>query len=184
MERAEGNGYSGRRLVAIAPSVAVVVREVPVPRPATFCGGIGGYRLAASASPKSLRVGDPLTLTLDIERGTGSGSLDLISAPDLTANPRIAADFEILDKSPTGRSGGEAKRFEYALRPKRAGVEIPRWQSRSLIPIPNRFRNSRPLQSPWTYRPQVVWMQATLSGRSPQPGPRRSNRGHRESFKT
>ncbi len=125
VERAEGNGYSGRRVVAIAPSVAVVVREVPVPRPATFCGGIGGYRLAASASPKSLRVGDPLTLTLDIERGTGSGSLDLISAPDLTANPRIAADFEILDKSPTGRSAGEAKRFEYALRPKRAGVEIP-----------------------------------------------------------
>ena len=101
------------------------VREVPVPRPATFCGGIGNYRLAASASPTALRVGDPLTLTLDIERGPSSGSLDLISAPDLSANPRIADDFEVLDKHPTGRRDGEVKRFEYALRPKRAGVGIP-----------------------------------------------------------
>jgi hypothetical protein len=72
-----------------------------------------------------LRVGDPLTLTLDIERGQGSGALDLISAPDLSANPKVAADFEIVDKNPTGRKEGELKRFEYALRPKRAGVGIP-----------------------------------------------------------
>jgi len=103
----------------------VQVGDVPVPRPATFCGGIGNYRLAASATPTALRVGDPLTLTLDIERGQSSGSLDLISAPDLAANPQIAADFEILDKNTTGRREGEVKRFEYALRPKRAGVGIP-----------------------------------------------------------
>ena len=121
----EGSNYTGRRLVAVAPAVLVEVREVPLPRPATFCGGIGNYRLAASAKPNELRVGDPLTLTLDIERGQGSGSLDLISAPDLTANSQIAADFEVLDKSPTGRREGEVKRFEYALRPKRAGVGIP-----------------------------------------------------------
>ncbi|MGO9471307.1 MAG: BatD family protein [Isosphaeraceae bacterium] len=121
----EGSSYTGRRLVAVARSVPVEVREVPLPRPATFCGGIGDYRLAASANPSELRVGDPLTLTLAIERGPASGSLDLISAPDLAANPRIAADFEILDKNPTGRKEGEVKRFEYALRPKRAGVAIP-----------------------------------------------------------
>jgi hypothetical protein len=70
-------------------------------------------------------VGDPVTLTLDIQRGQQSGSLALISAPDLSANPRLAADFEIVDKNPTGRSEGEMKRFEYALRPKREGVTIP-----------------------------------------------------------
>ena len=121
----EGSSYTGRRLVAVAPAVTVEVREVPAPRPATYCGGIGNYSLAASASPTALRVGDPLTLTLAIERGQGSGSLDLISAPDLAANSQLAADFEILDKNPTGRKDGEAKRFEYALRPKRAGVDIP-----------------------------------------------------------
>ena len=121
----KGGNYTGRRLVAVASAVSVEVREVPLPRPATFCGGIGSYRLAASANPTTLRVGDPLTLTLNVEREQGSGSLDLISAPDLAANPRIAADFEILDKNPTGRKEGELKRFEYALRPKRAGVGIP-----------------------------------------------------------
>jgi len=125
VEGMKGSNYTGRRLVAVAPAVPVEVREVPLPRPATFCGGIGNYRLAASASPTALRVGDPLTLTLEIARGQASGSLDLISAPDLGANARIAADFEILDKNPTGRREGEVKRFEYALRPKRAGVGIP-----------------------------------------------------------
>ena len=120
----EGSNYTGRRLVAVAPAVSVEVREVPVPRPATFCGGIGNYRLAASASPTALRVGDPLTLTLDFERGQSSGSLDLIGAPDLAANPQIAADFEVLDKNPTGRrEGDEAIRVCPAT--KRAGVGIP-----------------------------------------------------------
>jgi hypothetical protein len=121
----EGSTYTARRLVAVAPAVSLEVRQVPSPRPATFCGGIGSYRLAASASPGTLRVGDPLTLTLEIQRGPGSGSLDLISAPDLAVNPQIAADFEILDKSPTGRKVGESKRFDYALRPKRPGVGVP-----------------------------------------------------------
>ena len=125
MDGKEGSSYTGRRLVAVAPVVPVEVREVPAPRPATFCGGIGNYRLAASASPTALRVGDPLTLTLAIERGHGSGSLDLISAPDLAAIPRLAADFEILDKNPTGRKERETKQFEYGLRPKRAGIGIP-----------------------------------------------------------
>ena len=102
----DGRSYTGRRLVALAPAASVEVREVPLPRPATFCGGIGDYRLAASANPTALRVGDPLTLTLDVKRGLASGSLDLISAPDLTANPQIAADFLegiLVDKSPPGK---------------------------------------------------------------------------------
>jgi hypothetical protein len=125
VEAMKGSNYAGRRLVAVAPAVSLEVREVPGPRPATFCGGIGSYRLAASANPTSLRVGDPLTLSLEFERGPSSGSLDLVSAPDLSANAGIAADFEVVDKSPTGRKAGETKRFEYALRPKRAGVGIP-----------------------------------------------------------
>src|SRR5262249_29255678 len=97
----EGSTYTVRRLVAIAPATTVEGRAVRPPRPATFCGGIGAYRLSASASPKALRVGDPLTLTLDIGREPGSGSLDMISAPDLSANAPLTADFEVIDKSPT-----------------------------------------------------------------------------------
>jgi hypothetical protein len=125
VEGREGSSYTGRPLVAVAPALRVEVRDVPRPRPPTYCGGIGDYRLAASAKANALRVGDPLTLALDIERTPGSGSLDLIAAPDLGANAQLAADFEIVDRNPTGRIQGDIKRFEYALRPKREGVKIP-----------------------------------------------------------
>jgi tetratricopeptide (TPR) repeat protein len=117
--------YIPRRLVASASAVNVEVREVPTPRPVTFCGGIGEYQVFASASPTKLRVGDPLTLTVELERGHQSGSLELISAPDLTAIPELDADFDLIDKSPTGRIDGSRKKFVYAMRPKRSSAGIP-----------------------------------------------------------
>src|SRR5262249_34369495 len=64
----EGGSYTGRRLVAVARAIYLEVRDVPEPRPATYCGGVGDYRFTASARPTALRVGDPLTLTLEVER--------------------------------------------------------------------------------------------------------------------
>ena len=117
--------YIPRRLVASGSAVNVEVREVPTPRPVTFCGGIGEYKVSASASPTKLRVGDPLTLTVELERSPQSGSLELISAPDLTAIPELDADFDLIDKNPTGRIDGTRKKFVYAMRPKRASAGIP-----------------------------------------------------------
>ena len=122
---AQKGEYLARRLVAIAAAVSVEVRVVPSPRPATYTGGIGEYQVAASASPVKLRVGDPLTLTLEFARAPQSGSLELISAPDLTAIPEIADSFEIIDRNPIGRIEGSVKRFAYAMRPKRPGVSLP-----------------------------------------------------------
>jgi hypothetical protein len=117
----EGDQYTAKRLVAMAPAVVIEVRDVPSPRPATYCGGIGEYRIAASAGPTKLRVGDPLTLTLVLERGKASGSLELLSAPDLMSMPQLASDFDVIDRNPTGRIDGDSKKFSYALRPKRPG---------------------------------------------------------------
>jgi hypothetical protein len=121
----ERNQYTARRLVVIAPATNVEVREVPSPRPATYCGGIGEYRVAVSASPTKLRVGDPLTLTLELQRGEQSDSLELVSAPDLAAIPELIADFDLIDNNPTGNVDGATKHFSYGLRPKRPSVEIP-----------------------------------------------------------
>lgn len=121
----DGSEYTAKRLVAIAPAISVEVREVPSPRPPTYCGGIGTYKITANASPITLRVGDPLTLTLELERGDQSGSLELISAPDLHAIPEIAANFDLIDKNPTGRIEGSVKKFAYAMRPKHPDVNIP-----------------------------------------------------------
>ncbi len=135
----EGNGYSARRLVASSQPVSVEVREVPTPRPATYCGGIGEYKVKASASPMKLRVGDPLTLTLELERGSQSGSLELVSAPDLSAIPQLMNDFDLIDKDPTGRVEGTVKKFAYAMRPKRANVMIPSMTVQTFDPKKEEF---------------------------------------------
>ena len=173
-----------KRLVAVAPAVRVEVRDVPTPRPATYCGGIGNYHLAASATPTALRVGDPLTLTLDIERQAGEriAGLDLGSRPG--CEPQLAADFEIVDRNPTGRTEGDVKRFEYALRPKRAGVSIPALAVSVFDPDTKNSRRSPPSPSRCPSRRRAGWARVTWSVRSAVPERRRSSRGRRAFSRT
>ena len=144
----ERKEYLARRLVTNAPAVAVEVREVPSPRPATYCGGIGEYAVSASASPAKLRVGDPLTLTVEVKRGSQSGSLEMVSAPDLLANEQLAADFDVIDRSPTGRVEGSTKKFAYALRPKRPGVTLPAFVVSVFNPESEEFQNLETISIP------------------------------------
>ena len=135
----DGTDFNGKKLVAIAPAIQVLVKEVPSPRPATFTGGIGSYSVKAIASRTKLRVGDPLTLNLDFERGANSGSLELLSAPDLGSIEPIVSDFDIIDSNPTGRVDGDTKKFGYAIRPKRQGVSVPPITLSTFDPISQKF---------------------------------------------
>ena len=136
-----GRQYSAAPLFAMAPLQSVEVRAVPAPRPPLFCGGIGNYKVSVTASPTALRVGDPLTLTLAFEAplGSRSGPLDLISAPDLAANAKLAEDFDIIDKAPTGEAKGGGKRFAYGLRVKKSGPGIPPLTISTFDPQTERF---------------------------------------------
>ncbi len=134
------DGYLARRIVATTSAVEVEVREVPVPRPANFCGGIGEFSATARVSTTKLRVGDPLSLTLELKRKADSGSLELVSAPDLSAIEQLAADFEIIDKEPTGRVDGQVKEFIYVMRPKRAEANIPALSFSTFDPVNETFR--------------------------------------------
>lgn len=138
-----GREYDATRIVAIAPAVNIEVLEVPSPRPNNFIGGIGNYAVSVSATPTKLRVGDPMTLTLQFGQGEGSGSLNLISAPDLTAVPEIADRFDIVDKNPVGRQENSSKKFAFALRPKRAGVSIPALSLSTFDPTSESFSSIR-----------------------------------------
>ncbi|MDX1926275.1 MAG: BatD family protein, partial [Pirellulaceae bacterium] len=121
----EADAYLARKIVATSPAIEVEVREVPLPRPANYCGGIGDFFVEAKASTTKLRVGDPLTLTFEVKRAADAGALDLVSAPDLSVVESLVADFELIDKDPTGRIRGDTKEFEYVMRPKRPDVSIP-----------------------------------------------------------
>ena len=132
-------GTFEKRTIAIAPAVTVQVLEVPTPRPANFTGGIGNYKISATATPSKMRVGDPMTLSLQFSPGKNSGSLELISAPDLSALPEISEQFDIVDKNPVGRVDNNSKKFAFALRPKRAGVSIPALSLSTFDPASENF---------------------------------------------
>ena len=138
-----GSDYVGKKIVAIAPSIDVLVKDVPSPRPVDYTGGIGTYSIRANASPLKLRVGDPLTITLDIERGKDSGSLELLSAPDLGAVNDLTQAFDIIDSKPTGRIEGNTKKFAYAIRPKRPGVGVPAISLSTFDPITQNFVHTK-----------------------------------------
>lgn len=131
--------YTGRKLVVTTNEAVVEVRDVPATRPPTYSGAIGLFSMNASAAPESLRVGDPLTLSLTFERQKGAGSLERLGAPDLSLNEKLAADFDIVDKNPTGETSGNTKKFSYSLRPKRAGVSIPEITASLFDPISEKF---------------------------------------------
>jgi hypothetical protein len=138
---ARGRDYSGRQIYAIAEAKTVQVKAVPSPRPATFCGGIGSYAVSAQATPTTLRVGDPLALTLTFTRSADAGSLEMLSAPNLRSIEALAAGFDIADETPTGEAKGEAKKFVYTLRPKKTGVNIPALPVTVFDPATERFND-------------------------------------------
>jgi len=131
--------YTARKLIVNSNEAVVEVRDVPAARPPGYSGGIGAFTVNASAAPLALRVGDPLTLSLTFERQKGAGSLERLGAPDLSLNEKLAADFDIVDKNPTGESSGDTKKFSYSLRPKRAGVSIPEITASLFDPIAEKF---------------------------------------------
>lgn len=110
---------------AIGP--AVTVRVVPPPdegRPEWFVGSVGQeLNATASFDATTCKVGDPLTLSLDV---TGRISISNLRTPLLNLQPELAKDFRIYDDNVTADTLPDGKRFTYRVRPMREGtLEFP-----------------------------------------------------------
>ena len=106
---------------------AVTVRVVPPPdegRPEWFIGSVGKSMKATAAFDASVcKVGDPLTLTLEL---TGPISVSNLRTPILNLQPELAKDFRIYDDNVTADTLPNGKRFKYRVRPIREGtLEFP-----------------------------------------------------------
>jgi hypothetical protein len=106
---------------------AVTVRVVPPPeegRPDYFVGSVGkSMRATASLDTSRCKVGDPLTLTLDL---AGEISVSNLKPPLLSLQPGHSDDFRIYDDNIESENIGGGKRFKYRVRPLRAGtLEFP-----------------------------------------------------------
>jgi len=114
-----------RQISCVGP--AVTVRVVPPPetnRPDCFIGSVGTNLSAHAALDAAIcKVGDPLTLTLDI---AGAISLGNIRPPMLNLQPNLTADFRIYDDNVESTAIPSGKRFRYRIRPIREGtLEFP-----------------------------------------------------------
>ncbi len=114
-----------RQVSCVGP--AVTVRVVPPPetnRPDWFIGSVGtNLAVHAELDASVCKVGDPLTLTLDV---TGALSLGNMRHPVLNLQPDLTADFRIYDDNVESSAIPSGKRFRYRLRPVREGtLELP-----------------------------------------------------------
>lgn len=106
---------------------AVTVRVVPPPdegRPEWFTGSVGKDMKATAAFDATVcKVGDPLTLTLEL---TGPISISNLRTPLLNLQPELTRDFRIYDDNVSADTLPDGKRFRYRVRPMREGtLEFP-----------------------------------------------------------
>ena len=94
-----------RRFMVASEPLELEVLSLPEQnKPAQFYGLVGQYTISASATPTTVNVGDPITLTVKIG---GSKYLKPVQWPALEKEPALAANFKIPSQkaSPTIDSG-------------------------------------------------------------------------------
>ncbi len=105
---------------AIARPPALEIKEPPREgRPSTYAGAIGSFVGGAELTPTEASVGDPMTLTLWVR---GTGTLNQAAAPNLAAQPDLAAEFKVYEA--TEQTEEETRRFTYSLRPKAESTTV------------------------------------------------------------
>jgi len=104
-----------------ATSLSLTVNVRPLPnegKPSNFKGAIGDFQFKAEVSPKEVKAGDPITLTMII---SGAGNFDAVSSPVLVSKE----GFKVYE--PQAKQGQSTKVFEQVLIPQSEAVtEIPK----------------------------------------------------------
>lgn len=142
-----GREYRGQKIAASAKPITITVAEVPSPRPDNFLGGVGKFTANVEVSPKEARIGDPMTLTLEVT-GQTADSVEQVFAPDLTRFELIAKDFEVMDRSPVGKIDRNRKTFTYGIRPKNKLDSFPEIEFSSFDPTTEEFTSITTKMSP------------------------------------
>jgi hypothetical protein len=116
-------GSVPREIKLTTERVNIEVKALPPNAPSTFNGAVGNFTMSSDANPKSVQVGDPITVTAKI---TGRGNFDRVTGPVFEDDRGWhkyppSADFKQDDD--VGISG--AKTFETVLSPNERKDTIP-----------------------------------------------------------
>jgi BatD DUF11 like domain len=113
-----------RREVEIkSESVALEVKPLPPNAPPSFSGAIGNFTMATEAKPKTVQVGDPVTVTSTI---SGRGNFDRVNAPlieDERGWHKYPPSSKFKQDDEVGISG--TKTFETVLSPNEKKTGLP-----------------------------------------------------------
>jgi hypothetical protein len=113
-----------RREVEIkSEPVALEVKPLPPNAPPSFSGAIGNFTMATDAKPKSVQVGDPITVTTTI---SGRGNFDRVNAPaieDERGWHKYPPSSKFKQDDEVGISG--TKTFETVLAPNEKKQSLP-----------------------------------------------------------
>src|SRR5215469_15913476 len=116
--------FGERRDISISSDrVALEVKPLPPNAPPSFSGAIGSFTMATDAKPKSVQVGDPITVTTTI---SGRGNFDRVNAPLLEDDHgwhKYPPSSKFKQDDEVGISG--EKTFETVLSPNENKQSLP-----------------------------------------------------------
>lgn len=144
---------AARRRLEVAPTVLNGdVQPLPTEgRPPEFTEAVGQFELRVSATPTSVRVGDPIELTMDV---IGVGPLESLPPPPLASINKLTQSFRIPQETLAGEVSGNRKRFKQVIRPARADVlEIPPIEYVYFDPKAGRYATARSEPIPLSVAP-------------------------------
>lgn len=127
---------------------------LPIPmdgRPADFNGAVGLFSIDTAAKPGSVRVGDPIELTIEVY---GDGPVETLPPPLISAHTRLNEGFRVPDQVLTGEVKEGKRRFTVTIRARRDDVtEIPPIEYPYFDPDAERFVTARSQAIPLTVAP-------------------------------
>lgn len=131
-------GRRTRNLRAAATAGDIEVLPVPTEgRPMNYTGAVGLYDIETRAQPTSVRVGDPIELTIEI---FGEGPLNTLPPPALDEQAGLAQAFRLPEHAPAGEVVSARRRFVLQIRALRADVqEVPSIEYPYFDPHARRF---------------------------------------------
>jgi hypothetical protein len=131
-----------RREVEIkSESVPLEVKPLPPNAPPSFSGAIGNFTMTTDANPKSVQVGDPITVTTAI---SGRGNFDRVNAPvveDERGWHKYPPSSKFKQDDEVGISG--TKTFETVLSPNENKQTLPVLAFSYFDPVKEKYETLR-----------------------------------------
>ena len=125
----------------VVPSNEPTLEILPLPeqgRPADFSGLVGSYSLAVSASPTKVKVGDPITMTIQVAGPAAAGA----SLPPL-AEALGTKDFKVPGEMAPGEGSTILKTFTQTVRALHAGVrQVPSLHLSYFNPVSGHYESA------------------------------------------